>query len=153
MEIKILDIDPTTIQNKLEAMGAVKVFDGVRTITYFKNRNEDGPPRLKLTEEHKLKLSVRNSHTQEEVKLFVSRKEECLQLLAALEYDVVSEVKARRISYELNMIDLDVDQFPGIPAFIEVDMGKNTALSFDELINKLGLKNKPERAYIDTRNS
>ncbi len=141
MEIKILDIDVEALEQKLLSIGAKKVFDDMRVITYFSNVHDTQEPFLKLTEEGKLKLSSQNDQTHEEVKLFVSRKEECVQLLATLDYLPVSEVRSRRISYELDGIDFDIDCFPGIPPFLEVDMGENSNVSFEEMLATLEIKN------------
>jgi len=140
IETKILDILVHNVVAKLEVLGAKKVFDAVRVITYFKRDDEVDEPFLKLTEEgDKLKLSAQRHKTHEEIKLFVSRKEECLQLLAVLGYLAVAEVKARRISYELGTTDFDIDEFPGVSAFLEVDLGDHPSLSFDEIVKRLGV--------------
>lgn len=140
MEIKILDVDAADLESKLESLGAKKVFDAIRTITYFKNERDTAPPFLKLTDEgEKLKLSSQNNQTHEEIKLFVSRKNECAALLATLGYLQISEVKAQRISYELGSIDFDIDLFPHIPAFLEIDLGETPAMTSEEVFSKLGL--------------
>jgi adenylate cyclase class 2 len=139
MEIKVLDIDIEAVETGLASLEAKKVFDSERTITYFKNES-NVEPFLKLTEEgEKLKLSSQNPGTNQEIKLFVSRKEECIQLLASLGFTPISEVNAKRISYELGTIDFDIDEFPEVPAFLEIDLGDKPSLTLDELLSKLGL--------------
>jgi adenylate cyclase class 2 len=92
-----------------------------------------------LTEEgDKLKLTSLDSNNQE-TKLFVSRKEECISLLSTLGYKLISEVEAHRTSYELGTIDFDIDEFPGIPAFLEIDMGEKATMPIETLITKLQL--------------
>jgi adenylate cyclase, class 2 len=73
------------------------------------------------------------------VKLFVSRKEEAVEFLARLKLHPVTMVQARRISYELGAIDFDIDCFPGIPPFMEVDTA-DADVDLKELLNKLGLE-------------
>ena len=107
-ETKVLGVDAKTLTEKLDALGAKKVFDAIRTITYFQNPKDSKEPFLKLTEEgDKLKLSSQDFNTRAETKLFVSRKKECVELLKTLGYVPVSEVKARRISYEWEGIDCE----------------------------------------------
>jgi len=144
MEIKILDIDLKDIGRKLLSLNAKKVFDEVRTISYFQNIQDNKEPFLKLTEEgDKLKLSSKVKELDTEIKLFVSRKAECLKLLSTLGYFPISKVEARRTSYELGSIDLDIDEFPGIPPFLEIDMGNNPPITQEKLIAQLGIeKNK-----------
>lgn len=140
MEIKVLDVDSNIIEEKIFSLGAKKVFDDTRVITYFSHKDIK-VPFLKLTEEgEKLKLSSQNNETHEEVKLFVSRKEECIKLLGTLGYFPVSEVKARRISYELGSIDFDIDKFPEIPAFLEIDLGESPDISLEQILTNLGIE-------------
>jgi adenylate cyclase class IV len=47
-------------------------------------------------------------------------------------------VKSHRISYELGNIDFDIDKFPNIPAFLEIDI-ENLEISVEELLKKLDL--------------
>jgi adenylate cyclase class IV len=140
-EIKVLDINVEQVTKDLLTLGAKKVFDNFRIITYFKNINDQGRPFLKLTEEDKLKLTSQDLSTHEEIKLFVSRKEECVSLLESLGYFAVSEVSARRISFEMGEIDCDIDIFPQIPAFLEVDTGDSRDMSLVGLLEKLNISN------------
>jgi adenylate cyclase class 2 len=74
-----------------------------------------------------------------EIKLFVSRKEECISLLQTLGYIPVSEVKARRISLEWQGIDFDIDEFPQIPPFMEIDLGESK-YTLQDILQKLYLE-------------
>jgi adenylate cyclase class IV len=143
-EYKVLDIDLNNLSAAMEKIGTKKVYDDIRIITYF-----DHPDRslrkanegIKLTEEDKLKLEyTRKSLTEQSdsVKLFVSRKEEVVEFLGRLNLIPITEVQARRISYELDSIDFDIDCFPGIPPFMEVDLGEST-LRLEELLHSLSL--------------
>jgi adenylate cyclase, class 2 len=144
VEYKVLDVNPAVIAGAMKAIGAKQVYDDVRTITYFDHPDSSfrkAGEGIKLTEEGKLKLE----HTRkgengqsDTVKLFVSRKEEAVEFLKRLDLIPVTQVQARRISYELNVIDLDVDCFPGIPPFMEVDMA-DADIELKELLGKLGL--------------
>jgi adenylate cyclase class 2 len=155
METKVLDINTRELEEKLISLGAKKVFDNVRVITHFNNSQENREPFLKLTEEgEKLKLSSQNHQTRKETKLFVSRKVECIELLKTLGYAPVSEVKVRRISFEWEGIDFDIDEFPQIPAFLEIDLG-DSRYSLDDILGKLNLKEneRGEMSTIDIYNN
>jgi len=149
MEIKVLDIDYEKVIAALEEMGAKKVFDDERIISYFQRSDDQGAPFLKLTAEgDKLKLASQNLETHEEIKLFVSRKEECVALLASLRYGQITEVRARRISYELGDDDFDIDLFSEIPPFLEIDApSQNDDLT--GLLRKLNI-NDNERGVLTT---
>ncbi len=138
-EIKILNINSQDLSEKLKALSAQEVFNDIRTITHFKNPQDTKEPFLKLTEEGKLKLSSHNKETHQEVKLVVSKKEECIELLKTLGYMPVSEVKAKRISYEWQGIDFDIDEFPQIPAFLEIDLG-DSKQTIEYIFKKLDLE-------------
>lgn len=147
VEHKVLGVDPEAVAEAMKAIGAKKVYDDTRIITYFDhlgNSLREAGEGVKLTEESKLKLE----HTRkaangqsDTVKLFVSRKEEAVEFLKRLDLAPVTKVKARRISYELDEIDFDIDCFPGIPPFMEIDMA-DTKVELKELLNKLGLAEK-----------
>jgi adenylate cyclase class 2 len=143
-EYKILDIDLDNISTAMEKIGAKKVYDDIRTITYFDYPDsslQNADKGIKLTEEDKLKLEyARKSSTDQSdsVKLFVSRKEEAVEFLARLNLFAITAVKARRISYELDGIDFDIDCFPEIPPFMEVDLG-DSDITLNDLLDRLNL--------------
>jgi len=144
VEHKVLDVNPKAIAEAMKNIGAKQVYDDVRTITYFDH--PDGSLKkagegIKLTEEGKLKLEHNRkteSGQSDTVKLFVSRKEEAVEFLKRLNLAPITQVQARRISYELGTVDFDIDCFPGIPPFMEVDMA-DADIELKELLGKLGL--------------
>jgi hypothetical protein len=50
----------------------------------------------------------------------------------------IAESTSHRISFELDSIDFDIDEFSGIPPFLEIDMG-DSAVSAKEILEKLQL--------------
>lgn len=146
-EIKILGVDVLDIQQKLETLGAKKISDGIRVITTF-----DTPERkfthekkiIRITEEDKIKLSVNFPSSQVQknsIKVFTSRKKETQDFLGQLWIVPITEVHTKRISYEWGEVDFDIDIFPEIPAFLEIDI-EHLPVSLDELLSKLGCDNK-----------
>lgn len=153
-EVKILDIDVEKVQSKLEALGAVKVYDDERVLTTFDTKDfgyKSQRKSIRLTEEGKLKLSVSSGcgESKETVKLFTSRKEETVDFLSQLGLYPITEVKARRISYEWNEVDFDIDIFSEIPAFLEIDIERLT-IPLEELLIQLGL-NEKRRVVMGTK--
>jgi len=146
-ETKILDIPLTETCTLLENLGAVKVFDHDRIITHFDTPDHTLFQRgkiLKLTEEGTLKLTInqhREDGTTEEIKVGVSRKEETVALLDRLGFIPISEVTARRISYEWDGVDFDIDIFPHIPPFLEIDLGES-GKNLLEILTVLTLENR-----------
>lgn len=146
-EYKILEIDPEKLAGIMADIGAQKIYDDVRTITYFDHVDHSqvkASEGIKLTEEGKLKLE----HTQKDVsgqsnsvKVFVSRKAEVVEFLKRLGLQPITKVQARRISYEFDGVDLDIDCFPGIPPFMEIDLG-DSKISLKDMLDRLGLEKR-----------
>ena len=140
-EIKILRVDPAAVTAALEAMGARKVFDAERTITHFDTADRAFArmdTQIKVTQEGSVKLTVTaraTSDSPEERKTKVG--ENIASLLELLNLHAIAEVKAHRISYELSEVDFDIDLFPGIPPFLEIDASE---AGLGPLIGRLGLE-------------
>lgn len=143
-ETKILEVDTETVGTQLKEMGAVVVYDGERLITYLdtEDRKLQGKGQiLKITDEGSIKVSISTpleGTDTEQIKYKASRRKEAIDLLDRLGFSAFAEVRQRRISYELDGIDVDIDLFPGIPPFAEVDMADNP-LSLDTFLEKLGI--------------
>jgi adenylate cyclase class IV len=154
-EIKVLGVDVPTLVSALETLGAKKVFDDDRVFTYFdyedyelRNSGEE----VRLTEEEKIKLSYSQrleNGEKETIKLFVSRKQEAVDFLFRLGLNPVAEIHSHRISYEFGSTDFDIDVFPEIPSFLEIDLGDSPIKTLEELIDALNLKEE-EKLDIST---
>jgi len=146
-EVKIPNINPDELIKALEKLGALKVFDDDRnyiTLDFEDKRLTKKGEEIRLTEEGKLKLSFDrrlDTGRKETIKVFVSRKEEMLAFLNRIGINPIAEVKSHRISFEWKGVDFDLDVFPKIPPFLEIDVG-GTDVSLNEVIEKLGLQGK-----------
>ncbi len=151
-EIKILDVNVEELQKKLEEIGAKKVFDDDRTITaidtddrHFLNKEDK---LIRITEEGNTKITMHvnqsNPDIKREIKFKTSGLKETKDFFTELGLKPISKVVAHRISYELGKIDFDIDFFPAIPPFLEIDTKYITETEFtvDSLIEKLNLKDK-----------
>lgn len=142
-EIKVLNVDVKGLQEKLETLGAKQVFNSERTITYFDyptSQFKTDKVDFKLTEEDSIKLSY-TSHTEngkETIKLRVSRKQEAVDLLAKLNLFPITEVVSHRTSYEWEGVDFDIDEFPQIPPFLEIDL-EDSKENINSILEKLDL--------------
>jgi len=144
-EIKVLDVDVKNLCAKLENLGATKVFDGARVRTSYDNSEQtliSNEIEIRITEEGETKLSLdeNNGGERTSIKLRISRAKEMEDLLAKLDIKPVSKVESYRISYELEDVDFDIDKFPEIPAFLEVDL-KDSNKDKQKLLKKLSLEN------------
>ncbi len=150
-EIKVLDVNVQELAKRLEKIGAKKVYDDDRTIITL-----DTPERMflskkdkliRITDEENIKVTMHVNQSKPEIKEGIkfktSRLKETMDFFHELGLDSISKVKAKRISYELGKIDFDIDKFPVIPAFLEIDMEflEEEGYKLDELLKKLGLEN------------
>ena len=149
VEVKVLDVNPEELIATLTTMGAVEVFNADRVITHL----DDGTGKLKaknfkLTEEAKLKLSIDTTEEHSTVKVFVSRKAECIDMLAELGVRPITCATAHRTSFEWEGVDFDIDQFPRIPPFIEIEVGES-AHTLEQVLKLLNLEGK-EQGMLST---
>lgn len=129
-EIKVLNVNVQELVKRLEKIGAKKVYDDDRTIIAL-----DTPERMflnkqdkliRVTDEGSIKVTMHVNQNKPEIKEGIkfktSRLKETMDFFHELGLDPISKVKAKRISYELGKIDFDIDKFPVIPAFLEIDI-------------------------------
>ncbi|MCI8588840.1 MAG: hypothetical protein HFG40_04230 [Bacilli bacterium] len=129
-EIKVLDIDVASVVKKLESMGAKKVYDGVRTIfvvdTLDRSFLTQQDKLIRITEEGSIKVTIHvnqsNLNLKEEIKFKTSRLKETMDFFHHIGLDPISKVEVPRISFELGKLDFDIDCFPSIPPFLEIDV-------------------------------
>ncbi len=145
-EIKVLNVNIEQVIEKLEELGAKKVYDDERKFIVLDNENGDYLKQDKLirvTEEGTTKVSIHINNSKPEIKEAIkykaSRTKEQLDFFKAIGLNPIAKAKARRISYELGDIDFDIDDFYKIPPFLEIDL--ENVEDEKELLKKLGLEN------------
>ena len=150
-EIKVLDVNVQELAKRLEKIGAKKVYDDERTIIaldtperMFLNKHDK---LIRVTDEGSIKVTMHVNQSKPEIKEGIkfktSRLKETMDFFHQLGLDPISKVKAKRISYELGKIDFDIDKFPAIPAFLEIDIEfiKEEGYELEQLLKELGLEN------------
>lgn len=150
-EIKVLDIDVEKVIEKLEVIGAKKVYDDTRNIIALDTKEKTYLNKydklIRITDEGSIKVSIHinqsNPEIKEAIKFKASRLKETMDFFHEMGLDPISEVKAPRISYELGKIDFDIDKFPKIPPFLEIDIENLEAEGYtmDSLLKELCLQN------------
>lgn len=147
IEVKILEIDLEYITKKLDKLGAVKMFEGNITASYFdfpgqtltlKNtflrlRNKKGLYELTF----KYKLGKEEAKIMEEYEINFTNNEAAMrEILRGLGLIEVKQTQKHRISYALNGVHFELDSMPGIPTFLEIE---TTSLDkIKEIVLKLG---------------
>lgn len=149
-EIKILDIDVEKLVKKLDEIGAKKVYDDTRTIIaldtadrLFLNQKDK---LIRVTDEGSIKVTMHVNQSKPEIKEGIkfktSRLKETMDFFHEMGLDPISKVQANRISYELGKIDFDIDKFPAIPPFLEIDIEflKDEGYTMESLLRALELE-------------
>jgi len=146
-EVKVLDVSLKHLEKAFKTIKADRVFDGKRVFTTFDYpdlRLTENGKNIRLTEEDKLKLSFTTKlspKSKETIKLFVSRKKEAIDFLDRLGLKPLAECRSHRISWEWKEVDFDLDQFPQIPPFLEIDPG-DSEIALKKILKMLELENK-----------
>lgn len=149
-EIKVLDVNIKQLVEKLEKMGAKKVYEDTRTIIALDTKDRSflnqKDKLIRVTEEDSIKVTMHinqsNPEAKEEIKFKTSRLKETLDFFHQMGLDPISKVQAPRISFELGKIDFDIDYFPAIPPFLEIDTKhlEDEGYTVDSLLKTLGLE-------------
>lgn len=130
-EITVLDINVSEIEKKLESIGAIKQGE------YFQKRNlynfhEEYRGRfIRLrTNGEKTTLTIKDKSAKKEIgsvkelEIEVSNFEKTNEILELLGYEHSTYQENKRIIYKLGHIEFDIDTWPMIPTYLEIE-GKN----------------------------
>lgn len=150
-EIKVLDVNVDDLTKRLEEIGAKKVYDDVRTIIALDTKDKhflnEEDKLIRVTDEGSIKVTMHVNQSKPDIKAGIkfkaSRLKETMDFFHEMGLDPISEVKAPRISYELGKIDFDIDKFPAIPHFLEIDIEniEEEGYTLDSLLKSLNLEN------------
>ncbi|MBU0470431.1 MAG: class IV adenylate cyclase [Nanoarchaeota archaeon] len=146
IEVKILDIDVPELIRKLQELGAEKVFEGEITAVFFdfpsdQLEKEGKSLRVrKLGEKVELCLKGKKEKSRfkvrEELEVTTNNFEDTLAIFEKLRFKKRFEGRKRRESYQLNKIKIEIDTYPGIPTFFEVEAPSEEEVV--ETVKKLG---------------
>ena len=165
-EIKILEINVEKIQKKLSDLNAERIGEkNMRRFVYdFNPIKENSWIRLRDTGK-KITLTIKEIHSLEidgtkELEIEVDDFETTNLILEKLGYKSKAYQENKRISYKLNDIEIEIDFWPQIPPYLEIE-GKSTEevlemakiLGFtDKDITTIGTKQIYENFGIDIQN-
>ena len=129
-EVRVLEIDTDEIIKKLETLGAKKVgeWDQKRYVYDTKPLNNDAWFRLR-TNGVETTLTYKNVEKNtidgtKELEIVVSDFDKTNEMLELLGYTSRGYQENKRIRYILNDIEIDIDSWPMIPTYMEIE-GKN----------------------------
>ena len=143
-EIRILEVDVEKITQKLEEIGAEKVGDWFqkRYVYDMIPKKENQWIRLRTNGE-KTTLTYKNVEKDtidgtKELEIVVNDFEKTNEMLEILGYKNKGYQENRRIRYILNGVEIDIDSWPMIPTYMEIE-GKNEYEVMNTL-NRLGIE-------------
>lgn len=144
-EIRVIDIDKEYMIKKLEKCGAKKIgeYNQKRYVYDMKPKNDSQWLRLR-TDGYKTTLTYKNIIKDtidgtKELEVEVSDFEKTNNLLEIMGYINKGYQENNRIKYELNNVEIDIDTWPMIPTYMEIE-GKNE----EDIMNIVKLLNIDE---------
>lgn len=125
-EIRFLEIDAKELQNKLKSLGAKFVYDDlfkIRSFWTFENNDRDY---IRIRNENDKiilthKKTKANSIRAEEYEVEVNSIKKAVEFVKSLGYKDKMTLEKRRIKYELDGASIDIDFWPKIPCYVEVE--------------------------------
>ena len=154
-EVRVLEIDKDEIQNKLKELNAVLVEDVFqkRYVYDFNPVNPNKWIRLR-TNGTKTTLTIKNVESSnidgtKEVEVEVSDFNTTNEILKELGYTPKGIQENKRIKYDLNGVEVDIDTWPKIPTYLEIE-----GSSEEEVYNTLQLLgiSKEKSTSLDVQN-
>jgi len=161
IEVKFLNIDPKETEKKLKEAGAEKVFDKVyrrKVFDYPDLRLNDRGAYLRLRDEgdkitltFKQRLGVKshdgktNDEGMEEIKIKVSDFEKTAELLTKMGLKEKFYEENRRIRHQLDDIEFDIDFWPLLDPYLEIEAPSWEKI--DEAIKLLKLDPKDKKIF------
>jgi len=143
-EVKILDIDVDEIIAKLESLGAKKIREKnqKRFVYDFNPVKENSWVRLR-TDGQKITLTIKEIQNDQidgtkEMEIEVDNFEKTNLLLEKLGYKHKAYQENKRISYILNNVKIEIDFWPQIPPYLEIE-GQSVD-EVEQMVKTLGYK-------------
>lgn len=163
IEVKVLDIDSDNLQKRLEELGAQKIQDTRLIVDWFriKGIQEGEDPwflRIRSNSEGKNEVTWKAKSNLEgiirkhkEINFLIDESDKLEDLFEELNLEKYAHQEKDRMSYLYNDWQFDIDTYPGMPAYLEVE-GKSLE-HIQEALQILGLEknrtwNQGERVLI-----
>ena len=126
-EVRVLDINKDNLIKKLEELGATKIadFEYKRRVFNFNPPTDNKWIRLR-TDGNTTTLTIKKLESLEidgtkEMEIEVSSFEETNNILEELGYKAHTYQQNKRTRYILNDVELDIDTWPYIPTYLEIE--------------------------------
>ena len=160
IEVKFLDINPKKIEKKLKNIGAQKVFDDLyrrKVFDYPDLRLDKAGSWIRLRDEgDKVTLAFKqrigigadektHDKSMEEIEVEVSDFDKTAEILLKAGFIQKHYVENRRIRYQLDDIEFDIDFYPLIEPYLEIEAPSWEKIN--EVISLLGFNPEDKKIF------
>ena len=160
IEVKFLDINPKKIEKKLKNIGAQKVFDDLyrrKVFDYPDLRLDKAGSWIRLRDEgDKVTLAFKqrigigadektHDKSMEEIEVEVSDFDKTAEILLKAGFIQKHYVENRRIRYQLDDIEFDIDFYPLIEPYLEIEVPSWEKIN--EVISLLGFNPEDKKIF------
>ena len=140
IEVKILEINKNEIIKKLEQFASKEVESNLLTTITFSNPYGDASIRLRKTKDEviftvKTKVPDKEFKVREEYETKIYDLEMFKKQLEILGFKQIMLQEKRRTIYKYKNSRINIDEYPLIPPYIEIEGDKN---EIEEIVNKIG---------------
>ena len=165
IEVKFLNVDPASIENKLMAIGAERMFEKLyrRRIFDYPDlrlhkkgawiRLRDEGEKITLTYKERIGMKTfdgkTNDDSMEEIEINVSDFDKTAELLNKAGFIEKFYQENKRIRYQLNNIEFDIDFWPQLEPYLEIEAPSWEKI--DEAIKLLELNPEDKRIFSTTQ--
>ena len=165
IEVKFLNIDPASIESKLKAIGAERIFEKLYRRKLFdypdlRLHKKGAWIRLrdegeKITLAYKERIGMKtfdgktNDDSMEEIEVNVSDFNKTAELLNKVGFIEKFYQENRRIRYQLDDIEFDIDFWPQLDPYLEIEAPSWEKI--DEAIKLLELNPEDKRIFSTTQ--
>lgn len=159
IEVKFLNIDPIELENKLNSLGAKKIFDRLyhRSLfdypelklnakgAYLRLRDEGNKITLCFKQRLGIGQNGENDKDMEEIEVIVSDFENTAQIFLSVGFIEKFYEENRRVRFELQDVEFDIDYWPLINPYLEIEA--KSWEEIDKAINLLGLSKTDQKIF------
>ena len=155
IEVKILEINVEEIEKKIKKMEAEKVFEGQVVSVYFdfsdKLLEKEGKILRLRQKGGKVILTYKELISQDEAKIMdeyeleVDNFESMKRIFEGIGLLPLYEFNKHRTTYKLNNTNFEIDKYPEIPAFLEIEAPDLDIIN--EIVSKLGFSKEKVNSY------
>jgi len=166
IETKILEVDINSVVSKLNELKAEKIQEVMLTVDWFSMAGvskEDNPWYLRIRSYSTGKIEVTwkgqydivgSVRRSKEIEVSVDSHEKTKELFEAIGLVCYAHQEKKRISWKLENVQFDLDTYPNMPSYLEIEAESEEKIS--DMIKKLDLINHEtwndgERTLIENK--